>query len=279
MPITFFGALGNILTLIIILRARWYATGIQVLILTLTLCGVFSTSVVYPVWWLGTIVDDPSVWQIPGICPITAYVFLSVTCVSSTVCAMIAINRFCIIVIPQQTRRITQKRGGIVMSIVACAISGTTFMFPLLRIDGQFGLIEPLNICIWQQWTASQEFQTAFFLVIYVIPGIVIAACYLGIFLFLRIGHLGSVIHCGGLGLRKVSVCHGTNGPESGRKLRRLLQATKMMGVTFLVYVVCFLPINTMAWWKSDDLYAGSSATIFAWLLLLYTTSDCIHPV
>ncbi|OQV21926.1 hypothetical protein BV898_04139 [Hypsibius exemplaris] len=272
LPIIFFGAFGNILTLIVILRARWYATGIQVLILTLTVCGVFTTSLVYPVWFVGAVVGDSTVWLIPGVCRLTGFVFLSVTCMSSTLCAMIAINRLCIIVIPQRTHFVTQKRGGIVMSIVASLISQSIFLSPLLGLDGRFGLVESLHICIWLQWTSSQPLQSAFFLVIYVIPGGVIALCYTGIFLFLRLSHRASANR------RRARAASGSCF-ETSRKLRRLLQATKMMGVTFLAYVVCFLPLNFMAWWQRDLLYAERSSMVFAWLLLLYCTSDCLHPV
>ncbi|OQV21925.1 hypothetical protein BV898_04138 [Hypsibius exemplaris] len=260
LPVVLAGAFGNILTLIVILRARWYATGIQVLILKLTVCEVLTTCIIYPLLIIGTLVADVSLWQIPGVCQLMAYLFYSITCTIPLMCAMIAVNQFCLIVLPGLTRGTTQRAGGIMMISLSFTISLLTFAIPLSGIDGRFGLIEPINICVWQHWTASQTFQTGFILLIYVIPGGTIATCYVFIFLFIRLRRCTCV------------------PLQAGRVLCRLIQTTKTMGLTFLVYAICYLPLNLMAW-ASVHKFVEPHSTVYAWLLLLYISSDCLHPV
>ena len=129
LPIIYIGAFGNLLTFLTIIRSQWWKTGIQVLILSMTIADLLNTFLFYPHEIFNIFLGNIYPWNVKPFCHAIGYITISFSLLVPLHCCMIAIYRLVSIVLPLSFRRVAQRPGAITMSIVCWLIPSVLFLF------------------------------------------------------------------------------------------------------------------------------------------------------
>lgn len=117
---------------------------------------------------------------------------------------------------------------------------------------------EKLGTCSIKKDANGNSSKTAFFVLGFALPCIVIVVCYARIFWVVRKSH------------KKLQ------GHSSGNKFKRSeMKITKMVLVIFICFVVCYLPITIVKIFDTDVTHAPLHVLGY---LLIYLSS-CVNPV
>ena len=272
LPIIYIGAFGNLLTLLAIIRSRWWKTGIQVLILSMTIADLLNTFLFYPHEIFNILYGNVYPWNFKPFCRAIGYLTMSFGLLVPLQCCMIAINRLVSIVLPRARffHRLAHRPAAISMSIICWLIPFILFFFPLIEVDGAFGNSRLFHYCTWLGRLGSRAMSYSIFVITLYLPTAIIFICYLIIFIHLK-------------NLER-SVNHQEPGNEATEERRNLSRAkrrnqvAKMMLMTFVVFLVCYIPL-TMFFYLAGNVLKGSNPTIFCWLTLVYWLGACCNPV
>ena len=93
LPIIYIGAFGNLLTFLTIIRSQWWKTGIQVLILSMTIADLLNTFLFYPHEIFNIFLGNVYPWNVKPFCHAIGYITISFSLLVPLHCCMIAINR------------------------------------------------------------------------------------------------------------------------------------------------------------------------------------------
>ena len=135
----YIGAFVNLLTLLAMFRSQWWKTGIQVLILSMTIADLLKTFLFYPHELFNILFGNVYPWKNQSFCRAVGYITMSSNMLVPLQCCMISINRVVSIVLPLSYRRLAQRQAAITMSAVCWVIPFFLFIFPLAEVDGAFG--------------------------------------------------------------------------------------------------------------------------------------------
>lgn len=172
--------------------------------------------------------------------------------------AIISINRYILIAWPHLYPTIYTKAK------VACYIGGIWLFSYGLQIPtllgkwGTFGFDEKLGTCSINKDENGNSSKTAFFVLGFALPCVIIVVCYAEIFWTVRKSHKRMKQHSS-----------GTNCKRSEMKI------TKMVLVIFICFVVCYLPITIVKIFDPDVQHAPLHVLGY---ILIYISS-CVNPV
>jgi hypothetical protein len=270
LPILYGGAFGNLLTLIVIFRSRWWKTGIQVLIASLTFADFFGTSTIHPYQLFNILFGSTFPWNVRPFCRFTGYITIIKYYLVPLHCCMIAINRFITIVLPQSYNVLTTQRAGIFMVVYCWALPAILFALPLAEVDGVFTNAKPFGQCTWAGYRGSRALSyTITFSTVY-IPTVVIFVCYASIFIFLK--RADRKVSRQTIEENRMAVLSQTD------RVRRRVHVAKMMMVTFVVFLICYLPITTF-FYVAGDLNQAPNPMVFLWLIFFFWSNGCCNRV
>ncbi|OWA54530.1 hypothetical protein BV898_18930 [Hypsibius exemplaris] len=273
--ILYTATLGNLLTIIAIVRARWWKTGIQVLIFSLTVSDFLSSFIVYPQLITNNLVGPSRFPYTNGtFCRLAGYVSVCTAYITPLHCCMIAVNRLCAIVFPRHSKNFTDRAAGCVMACLAWLIPGIIFSVSLAEFDGRFGLTPPFLTCGWLGRSASRAFSFSAGSICLYAPTVIIAVCYSVIFLRLRV--VGATLRVRPLPDEiSAEVRRQSLDP---RRLVRRWQVAKMMLTTFMVFVVCYIPLTSF-FYLAGDYYAPPMPLVMACLFTVSYLGPFFNPI
>ncbi|GAU92290.1 hypothetical protein RvY_04390 [Ramazzottius varieornatus] len=101
LPIIYLAASGNLLTLLVIVRSRWWKSGIQVLILSMTIADLSATLIIAPEQTINMLFEKSYPWSYQPFCRAIGYLQMGVSFLVPLHCCMIAVNRLVSIVLPR----------------------------------------------------------------------------------------------------------------------------------------------------------------------------------
>ncbi|OWA51785.1 putative D(1B) dopamine receptor [Hypsibius exemplaris] len=271
-------AFGNLLTLTAIVRARWWRTGMQILIASLTACDFFISFFVYPCYIINIISGAQHFPHNNALfCRITGYIVLTTSYVTPIHCCMIAVNRLFAIVLPRWAGKMTNRAAGLIMAGLGWFIPAVVYLIPLIGVDGFYGNSQPFKQCAWVGFASSVAYQTASAILTLYAPTVVLAVCY-GV-IFFRLRCMDRVFHGDreresvsrdGVFERKV---------REAKKMARRWSVAKMMLVTFIVFAICYIPMTTFFYVAGEDFFRPPLPTVLAWLFTVSYLGPFCNPI
>jgi hypothetical protein len=274
----YISAFSNMLTLVAIVRAHWWRTGIQVLIASLTVCDFVATFFVYPQLMINILIGKNFPFDNNIFCRISGYVTMCTAYITPLHCCMIAINRLFAIVVPKYAGKVTSRGGGCVMAAVSCLLPAVIFVVPLANLDGYFTNVRPFNYCSWAGYAGSRAFSFSASTINMYAPTVILTFCYSAI--YLRLKSLDRLTH-NQVQIQVIGQKPATVDRASAREVRRLVrhwQVAKMMLVTFIVFAVCYIPLTTF-YYVVRDFYRAPMPTLLAWLFTVSFMAPFCNPV
>ncbi|KAL1505623.1 hypothetical protein ABEB36_005146 [Hypothenemus hampei] len=251
------GVLGNLLTLVALIRHSKIRTVAAAFIASLCLSDLLFGFIVLPfsasqffhgTWIHGEILCT----MIPSL----RYGTIGVSLLSI---ASISINRYILIAWPQLYTRIYTKTKVFFYVFLIWAFSYGLQIPTLLGKWGVYGMDEKLGTCSIKPDSNGNSSKTALFVIGFALPSIIIVLCYSNIFIVVRKSH-------------KRLAQHSSNG---GKFKRSEMKITKMVLVIFICFVVCYLPITIVKVFDNDVQQAPLHVLGY---LLIYLAS-CVNPV
>lgn len=270
--VTAVGLIGNSCLVFVITRHREMRNVTNVLIANLSCSDILMCIVCLPVTIIYTLMDH---WILgEALCKLTPFI----QCISVTVSiyslVLIAMERYQLIVHPTGWKPVVSQSymAVFVTWVVASLVSVPFFVFHVLTSPFK-NLSIPLPvtdhlICMeeWPSVGSRRAYTTSLFIFQYFLPVILIAVCYLNIFLRLR--------------RRKDIVDRARSSSHEKNKGSRRINA--MLGSIVVIFALCWLPLNVFNavfdWNHEAILSCGHDAT-FSACHLAAMASTCVNPV
>ncbi|XP_018565150.1 G-protein coupled receptor moody-like isoform X1 [Anoplophora glabripennis] len=250
------GVLGNLLTLVALLRHSKLRTVAAAFIASLCISDLlfcflvlpFSASQFFHGAWIH---GDVLCVMIPTL----RYGSVGVSLLSV---ASISINRYILIAWPHLYQKIYSRlKVAIYISLIWIFSYGLQIPI-LLGKWGVYGMDKKLGTCSINKDEHGHSSKTALFVIGFALPCIIIVICYAKIYWVVRQSHKKLQQH------------------NTGNKYKRSeMRITKMVLVIFLCFVVCYLPITLV---KIFDQEVKQPLLHVVGYLLIYLSS-CVNPV
>lgn len=175
--------------------------------------------------------------QIPGLCQTVASI-CTVSCVTSLMTiGLLSINRYVCICAHTYYKRVFSKYNSICMCISLYFVGGVLVLLNIAGI-GDHGFDRKSLECIWDRM-ASYPYTVVFSITLVWIPAIVIAACYLKIYLFVRAHRK-----------RMLEQDHTANSQTDKR-----CNLAKTLFVIYAVFITCWAPYAILIVVDSHDTF------------------------
>lgn len=251
------GVLGNLLTLVALLRHSKIRTVAAAFIASLCLSDLLFCFLVLPFsasqFFHGTWIHGEILCTMV---PTLRYGTIGVSLLSI---ASISINRYILIAWPQLYSKIYTKTK-VILYIAAIWLFSYGLQVPTLMGKwGEYGMDEKLGTCSIKRDKNGNSSKTALFIIGFALPSVIIVVCYSNIFWVVRKSHKRLAQHC-------------TN---DGKFKRSEMKITKMVLVIFVCFVVCYLPITISKVFDPEVKHAPLHVLGY---LLIYLGS-CVNPV
>ncbi|CAG9762978.1 unnamed protein product [Ceutorhynchus assimilis] len=251
------GVMGNLLTLVALLRHSKIRTVAAAFIASLCLSDLLFCFLVLPFsasqFFHGTWIHGDMLCKM---IPTLRYGSIGVSLLSI---ASISINRYILIAWPQlYTKIYTKTKVFLYISLIWLFSYGLQIP-TLLGIWGVYGMDERLGTCSIKRDEYGNSSKTALFVIGFALPSVIIVACYSNIFWVVKRSH-------------KRLAQHSSNG---GKFKRSEMKITKMVLVIFICFVVCYLPITVVKIFDNEVRHAPLHVLGY---LLIYLAS-CVNPV
>ncbi|KAH1021121.1 hypothetical protein HUJ04_010679 [Dendroctonus ponderosae] len=251
------GVLGNLLTLVALLRHSKIRTVAAAFIASLCLSDLLFCFLVLPFsasqFFHGTWIHGDVLCKM---IPTLRYGTIGVSLLSI---ASISINRYILIAWPQCYAKIYTKTKVILYISLIWVFSYGLQVPTLLGQWGVYGMDERLGTCSIKPDANGSSSKTALFIIGFALPSVIIVLCYSNIFWVVRQSH-------------KRLAQHSSNGSKFKRSEMKI---TKMVLVIFICFVVCYLPITIV---KIFDTRVEHAPLHVLSYLLIYLAS-CVNPV
>ncbi|XP_014257258.1 G-protein coupled receptor moody isoform X2 [Cimex lectularius] len=258
------GLLGNLLTIVALLRCPRVRNVAAAFIISLCVADFLFCAVVLPFAASRFITDS---WVhgdfLCSLVPLVRYgnVGVSLLCI-----AMITINRYIMIAHYGWYPKIYKPMWIACMIIFCWALSFGMQVPTLLGIWGKYSYDHNIRTCSITKDIWGRSSKTALFLIGFVIPCLIIVCCYARIFW---------VVHSSESRMRKhAAESNGKEHKESKTK-RNEWRITKMVLAIFLSFLMCYLPITIIKVYDHSVQYPALHVVSY---LLLYL-SACINPI
>ncbi|KAJ1522604.1 hypothetical protein ONE63_001784 [Megalurothrips usitatus] len=268
------GVGGNLLTIVALLRCPRVRNVAAAFIISLCVADLLFCVTVLPFSASRFI---HGTWTHGGaLCTVVPFMRYGNVGVSLLSIAMITINRYIMIAHYGMYGRV-YRTGWIAAMIVFCWLFSYGFQLPtLIGVWGVFGFDRQLGTCSIRPDASGRSSKTALFVTAFVVPCIIIIACYARIFWVVHQSEKRMRAHAGGGGGggARPGAGSGREGREQRAK-RNEWRITKMVLAIFLSFLCCYLPITIVKVTDTNVRYPGLHV---AGYLLLYL-SACINPI
>ncbi|KAJ3657740.1 hypothetical protein Zmor_009524 [Zophobas morio] len=250
------GVVGNLLTVVVLMRNSKIRTVAAAFIGSLCISDLMFCFIVLPFaasqFFHGTWIHGDVLCII---IPVLRYGCVGVSLLSI---AMISINRYILIAWPHVYSSI-YTRTKVSIYIAAIWLFSYGLQIPtLLGQWGEYGFDEKLGTCSINADRNGHSSKTALFVIGFALPCVVIVVCYANIFWVVRRSHKRLKQH------------------NSGADYKRSeMKITKMVLVIFVCFVVCYLPITIV---KIFDKEVKNAPLHVLGYILIYI-SACVNPV
>ncbi|KAJ8922691.1 hypothetical protein NQ315_007724 [Exocentrus adspersus] len=250
------GVLGNLLTIVALLRHSKLRTVAAAFIASLCISDLLFCFLVLPFsasqFFHGTwIHGDVLCIMIPTL----RYGSVGVSLMSV---ASISVNRYILIAWPHMYQQIYTKLKVALYIGLIWAFSYGLQVPTLLGKWGVYGMDERLGTCSIKKDEHGRSSKTALFIIGFALPCVIIVICYAKIYWVVRKSHKRLQQH------------------NTGNKYKRSeMKITKMVLVIFVCFVVCYLPITVV---KIFDTEVNHATLHVVGYLLIYLSS-CVNPV
>ncbi|OQV26079.1 hypothetical protein BV898_00207 [Hypsibius exemplaris] len=185
-------------------------------------------------------------------------------------CCMIAINRFITIVLPRKFHILSSLKAGILMTVYCWILPVILFALPLAEVDGRFTHGSPFGQCSWAGYLGSRELSFIISASTVYVPTVVIFCCYLGIFVHLKLADSR---------LRQVGIeGNAQRSVRNSERKERSLQVAKMMGMTYVVFLACWVPLTSF-FYLVRDIRRAPYPMVLLGMMLIFWLSDCCNTV
>lgn len=286
------GVAGNLLTIVALLRCPRVRNVAAAFIISLCVADLLFCVTVLP-FSASRFVHGT--WTHGGaLCTVVPFMRYGNVGVSLLSIAMITINRYIMIAHYGMYGRV-YRTGWIAAMIVFCWIFSYGFQLPtLIGVWGVFGFDPQLGTCSIRPDASGRSSKAALFITAFIVPCVIIIACYARIFWVVHQSEKRMRSHAVGGGGARPGLGAGGGGGGSGavsqrfkpdqrharegremRAKRNEWRITKMVLAIFLSFLCCYLPITIVKVTDSDVRYPGLHV---AGYLLLYL-SACINPI
>ncbi|XP_049768742.1 G-protein coupled receptor moody [Schistocerca cancellata] len=284
------GVLGNLLTVVALLRCPRVRNVAAAFIISLCVADLVFCALVLPFsasrFVSGTWVHGDQLCQL---FPLMRYGNVGVSLLSI---AMITINRYIMIAHHGWYGRI-YRRHWIAAMIAFCWLFSYGMQLPtLLGVWGRFGYDALLGSCSILEDSSGRSSKTALFVLGFLVPCVVIVACYARIFWVVHESENRMRSHQsaaqaptpggGGKGLTPGGGAGGGGGGQQQRHAARDVRArrnewriTKMVLAIFLSFVVCYLPITIVK--VADHRVRHPGLHVLGYIMLYL--SACLNPI
>ncbi|XP_050303886.1 G-protein coupled receptor moody-like isoform X2 [Anthonomus grandis grandis] len=251
------GVLGNMLTLVALLRHSKIRTVAAAFIASLCLSDLLLCFLVLPFaasqFFQGTWIHGDVFCKMV---PTLRYGTVGVSLLSI---ASISINRYILIAWPHVYSKIYTKTT-VILYISAIWIFSFGLQVPtLFGVWGMFGFDKKLGTCSIILDKNGRSSKTALFVLAFALPTVIIVICYSSIYWTVRQSH-------------KRLAQHSSDG---GKFKKSEMKITKMVLVIFICFVVCYLPITIVKIF--DDNVRKPPLHVLGYLLVYL--ASCVNPV
>lgn len=266
------GLIGNSCLVFVITRHKEMRNVTNIFIVNLSCSDILMCIVCLPVTIIYTLMDH---WILgDALCKLTPFIQCMSVTVSIYSLVLIAMERYQLIVHPTGWKPVvTQSYMAVAVTwIVACLISVPFLSYSVLSLPFE-NLSTPLPfgdrpVCM-EQWPLLEERQaytTSLLVFQYVLPLILIMACYLHIYLRLR--------------MRKDMVERSRNATE--KKNKGFMRINTMLIAIVVAFALAWLPLtvfNAVFDWDHEAIPSCSHDIIFSFCHLTAMASTCVNPV
>ena len=267
-PVIFFGVLGNLLTVVTVIKTKWLRTGPNLFIVSLSVSDMLYSGIIIPctlvVYWKNAWVFGATYCKI---FPFLLTMFYGGTLVSL---GGIALSRFLKILHPGIYQRVFgRKRNAGVLLAIFLLLPLVCLLPAMCGIWGELGY-EPKTLTCTIVNDGSR-YVTFLLLIAFLLPIILITYCYLKIMVKIVKNHT------------KIANMRAQNAPNSAlssqfrqhREQREDLRFTKMMVIIYVVFIVSYAPsmLNNLLDPQIDNMNKRTVYIMFTWM------SCCLNPL
>ncbi|CAH1389968.1 unnamed protein product [Nezara viridula] len=258
------GLVGNLLTIVALLRCPRVRNIAAAFIISLCAADFLFSAVVLPFsasrFIMGTWVHGDT------LCKIVPLVTYSNVGVSLLCIAMITINRYIMIAHYGVYTKIYKPLWIGCMIAFCWALSFGMQIPTFLGYWGKYSYDHNLRTCSIMEDEWGRSSKQSLFLIAFVIPCLIIVGCYAKIFW---------VVHSSESRMRRHAAGNTGKDKRESKTKRNEWKITKMVLAIFLSFLVCYLPITTI---KVYDPFVKFPVIHVISYLLLYM-SACINPI
>ena len=268
-PAVLFGSIGNLLTILAVIKSPKLRTNSNVFVVSLAVADLICCCVTIPT--LITVYVN-SAWVLGNpYCRFFSVFYLETLGAILFLLAATACSRFLKIVHPTLFSKLLGRKWKVCLFISNCWITPIWFLLPaILELWGELGYDKVTMVCTFVRGEDNKSYNTFLITTAVVVPMAIIAFCYLQILRKIRVNrrrvaHMRQHQHA------------SEHGPERNELIsqREDIRYSAMMACIFLVFLVCYCPylINLLIDPYCDNLSADACTAMCQWF------SNCLHPL